>query len=186
MVTWSWPRYIEVSSEAADLASPVTSFRGLTGGMWTTQNHTYLFTFPVCEKGSTVSFNKDDRTECCCNKRVQPTSLQGPSPNTSAAAWQGPRRHLKGTTVEKINLASSPLGPAAESERGRRLHESRAGIPILANCFVGRLPKTVMWRTEEEERNHIAFQRIPSCFLSTRRSLTLYRRGWFSGVIVRC
>lgn len=37
------------------------------------------------------------------------------------AAWQGPRRHLKGTTVEKINLAASLLGPAAESrERKER------------------------------------------------------------------
>lgn len=48
--------------------------------------------------------------------------------------------------MEKINLAATLLGPAAErgteiEKGGSGLHESRAGIPILANCFVGRLPK---------------------------------------------
>lgn len=74
--------------------------------------------------------------------------FRGPSPNTSAVAWQGPLRHPKGTTVVKINLAASLQRPAAENERGREiekgrrgLYQTRAGIPILANCFVGRLPK---------------------------------------------
>lgn len=43
----------------------------------------------------------------CGNKRATSMSFQEPSPNTSAAVWQGPRGHLKGTTMEKINLASS-------------------------------------------------------------------------------
>lgn len=88
--------------------------------------------------------------------RVPLTSLRGPSPHTSAVAWQGPRHHLKGTTAEKINLAASLPGGGRgggqlqrEEERYRKrggegLHESRAGIPIVANCFVGRLPKTVL------------------------------------------
>lgn len=119
-----------------------------------------------------VSSNSNSKIECCCNKRVPLVSLRGPSPNTSAAAWQGPRHHLKGTTVKKINLASSL--PRTERRRkkkkgGRDLFESTAGIPILANCFVGCLPKlwceqsTLNWG---EDRNHILFLLIPSCFTS--------------------
>lgn len=102
-------------------------------------------THSLCPRGKgqyQVSSNRNNKIEWCRDKRVPLTSLRGPSPNTSAVAWQGPLRHPKGTTVVKINLAASLLRPAAENERGRRgLYEPRAGIPILANCFVGRLPK---------------------------------------------
>ena len=67
-----------------------------------------------------VSFNSNNKIECCCNKRVPTTSLQGPAPNTSGTAWPRPRRHPKGTTGVKINLAASPLGPAAEREKTER------------------------------------------------------------------
>lgn len=59
------------------------------------------------------------KMECGGNKRVPPTSVQGPSPNTSALVWQGPHRHLKGTTGEKINLAAS-LSPRGQLQMQRR------------------------------------------------------------------
>lgn len=85
-------------------------------------DHTYWFTSlcPVQKR-----YQHTGKIECCSNKRVPLTSPRGPLPNTSAAVWQGPRRHLKGTTVEKINLAASFLGPAAE--RGREIEKGREG-----------------------------------------------------------
>lgn len=74
-------------------------------------------------------------------------SFQEPSPHTSAAVWQGPRGHLKRTTMEKINLASSlQLQREEEIEKGGEgpSWKYRSGIPILANCFVGRLPENVL------------------------------------------
>lgn len=105
-----------------------------------------------------------NKMECFSHKRVPWRVFGGPSPNTSVAARQGPRRHPKGTTVEKINRASSLLRPAAEKERGaRRKREregvkSRAGIPMQANCLVGRLPE--LW-CEQSTLTEVGEDEIP-------------------------
>ena len=99
------------------------------------------------------SFHSNSKIECRGNKRVPPTSLQGPSPNTSGGGVAGasppPQRDHRGEN--KLGCLSPGAscrerGEEREIEEGGReggrgLHESRAGIPILANCFVGRLPK---------------------------------------------
>ena len=123
-------------------------------------DHTLVTSLCPCRKDSTMHLlTATIRLSASVIKESHQCLFKGPSPNTSAAVW-GPRHHPKGTTVEKINLAAALLGPAAESQKGRAiergeeeeeetekggrggsLFESRAGIPILANCFVGQLPK---------------------------------------------
>lgn len=83
-------------------------------------------------------FTGPAKMECGGSKGVPPTSAQEPSPHTSALVWQGPHRHLTGTTGEKINLAASSPGASC---RGRGGRAAGAGIPILTNCLVGWLPK---------------------------------------------
>ena len=99
------------------------------------------------------SFHSNSKIECRGNKRVPPTSLQGPSPNTSGGGVAGasppPQRDHRGEN--KLGCLSPGASCREQGEEreieeggregGRGLHESRAGIPILANCFVGRLPK---------------------------------------------
>lgn len=119
--------------------------------------------FTLCEKKKKKrgqhqpSVHRNSKTECRGNKRVPPTSLQGPSPNTSGGGVAGasppPQRDHRGEN--KLGRLS-PGASCREQREEREIEEGRReggvcmragpGFPYLLIVLLDGCPKTVMWK----------------------------------------
>ena len=103
------------------------------------------------------SFHSNSKIECRGNKRVPPTSLQGPSPNTSGGGVAGasppPQRDHRGEN--KLGCLSPGAscrerGEEREIEEGGReggvCMRAGPGFPYLLIVLLDGCPKTVMWK----------------------------------------